>query len=38
VGKDILKCIGELESVDVPKPELDVCIHDELSETKDFTA
>jgi hypothetical protein len=37
MGEDVLKSIGELERVDVPQPELDVRVDDQLGESKDFT-
>lgn len=36
--EDILKCVGQLESIDVAQAELNMRIHDELGETKNFSA
>ena len=36
VGKHVLKAIGELESVDVAEPELDVDVNDEFREPEDL--
>lgn len=36
--KDVLQRISKLESVDVSKTELNVCIDNKFSETKDFSA
>jgi hypothetical protein len=36
--EDVLKCVGQLESVDVTQAELNMCVHDELGETKNFSA
>lgn len=38
VSEHVLETIGELEGVDVPKPELNVDVDDELGETKDLSA
>ena len=38
VSEDVLQRIGQLERVDVAETELDVCVDDELRQTKDLTA
>lgn len=37
MSEDILQGIGKLKSIDVAKPELDMCINDKLGEPQDFT-
>jgi hypothetical protein len=36
--EDILQRVGKLERVDIPEPELDMRIHNELGESQDFSA
>ena len=38
VREYILKCVGQLERVNVAQPELDVRINDEFGKSEDFTA
>lgn len=35
--ENVLQSISKLESIDIPKSELDMCIDDELGETQDLT-
>jgi pyrimidine operon attenuation protein/uracil phosphoribosyltransferase len=38
VAEDILECISQLEGIDIAKTELNMCVNDKLSKTKNFAA
>jgi hypothetical protein len=38
VREDVLKSIGQLEGINIAEAELDIRVHNQLRETKNFTA